>query len=116
MDIGYKYNSSKVLGFIGTKVDGSTEPSYPYLSRFTDIYSNVSVRPVVRPNLLGRYFNACNWAPPGDCAMCERGGAEAEAAGRDGDEGELGVGISRILTTNGGGFGVLVPRAASDGF
>ena len=28
-----------------------------YLSRFPDIYSNVSVLSVVRPHLLGRYFN-----------------------------------------------------------
>ena len=58
--IGYKYNSRKVLGFIATEGAGSTEPVDPYLSRFPDIYSNVSVRPVVCPHLLGRYFNACN--------------------------------------------------------
>ena len=58
--IGYKYNSRKVLGFIATEGAGSTEPGDPYLSRFPDIYSNVSVRPVVRPHLLGRYFNECN--------------------------------------------------------
>ena len=58
--IGYKYNSRKVLGFIAIEGAGSTEPGDPYLSRFPDIYYNVSVRPVVRPHLLGRYFNACN--------------------------------------------------------
>ena len=60
LDIGYKYNSNKVLGFIATEGAGSTEPGDPYLSCFPDIYSTVSVRPVVRPHLLGRYFNACN--------------------------------------------------------
>ena len=55
-----KYNYMKVLGFIATKGAGSTEPGDPYISCFHDIYSNVSVRPVVRPHLLGRYFNACN--------------------------------------------------------
>ena len=50
----------KVLGFIATEGSGSTEPGDPYLSRFPAIYSNVSVRPVVRTHLLGRYFNACN--------------------------------------------------------
>ena len=40
---------------------------------------------------------------------------EAKAAGRDGDEGELGADVSRIRTTDGGGFGVSVPRAVSDG-
>ena len=39
---------------------GSTEQGDTYLSRFSEIYSNVSVRPVVRPHLLGRYLNACN--------------------------------------------------------
>ena len=58
--IGYKYNSRKVLGFIATERAGSTEPSDPYLSSFPDIYSNVSVYPVVCPCLLDRYFNACN--------------------------------------------------------
>ena len=58
--IGYKYNSRKVLGFIATEGAGSTEPGDPYLFSFPEIYSNVSVRPVVCPHLLGRYFNACN--------------------------------------------------------
>ena len=58
--IGYKYNSRKVLGFIATEGAGSTGPGDPYLSRFPDIYSNVSVHPVVLPHLLGRYSNACN--------------------------------------------------------
>ena len=58
--IGYKYNSRKVLGFIATEGAGSTEPDDPYLSCFPDIYYNTSVRPVVRPHLLGRYCNACN--------------------------------------------------------
>ena len=34
MEIGYKYNYRKVLGFIATKGDGSTEPGDPYLSCF----------------------------------------------------------------------------------
>ena len=58
--IGYKYKSRNVLGFIDTEVFGITEPGEPYLSCFPDIYSNVSVRPVFSPHLLGRYFNACN--------------------------------------------------------
>ena len=60
LDVGYKYNYRKVLGFIYAEGDGSTELGDPYLSCFPDIYSNVSVRPVVCPNFLGRYFNACN--------------------------------------------------------
>ena len=58
--IGYKYNYRKVLGFIATEGAGSTLPGDPYLSCFSGIYSNVSVRPVIRPHLLGMYFNACN--------------------------------------------------------
>ena len=58
--IGYKYHSRKVLGFIATEGYGSTKPGDPYLSRFPDIYSNVSVCHVVCPHLIGRYFNACN--------------------------------------------------------
>ena len=60
MSIGYKYNYRKVLGFIATEGDVSAEPGDPYLSRLPDIFSNILVRPVVLPHLLGRYFNACN--------------------------------------------------------
>ena len=58
--IGYKYHSRKVLGFISTDVDGSTELVDAYLSISSDIYSNVSVPTVVCNNLLVRYFNDCN--------------------------------------------------------
>ena len=58
--IGYKYNYRKVLVFIATEGAGSTDPGDIYLSLFPDIYSNVSVRPVVRPHFLGRYLYACN--------------------------------------------------------
>ena len=37
LDIGLKYNSRKVLGFIATEGAGSTEPGNPYLSRLLDI-------------------------------------------------------------------------------
>ena len=50
----------KVLVFIATEGVGSTEPDYPYLSCYTDNYSNVSVCPVVYFLLLGVYFNTCN--------------------------------------------------------
>ena len=58
--IGYKYNSRKVLRFIATEGSRSTEPGDTYLSRFPDIYYNVSVRPVFCPHFLGSYFNVCN--------------------------------------------------------
>ena len=60
LEIGYKYNYRKVIGFNDIERYGSNEPGDPYLSCFPDIYSNVSVRPVVFPHLLGRYFNTCN--------------------------------------------------------
>ena len=60
MAIGQNQNYSKVLGFTGTERAGSTEPGDPYLSHFFDIYSDVSVFPVVCPHLLGRYLNYCN--------------------------------------------------------
>ena len=56
--IGYKYNYRKVLGFIATEGAGSTALDDPYLSRFPDIYSNVSVRPIVCTHFIGRHFNA----------------------------------------------------------
>ena len=58
--IGYEYNYRKFLGFIAAKVSGSTEPGDPYLYRFPEMYYNVSVRPIVCPHLLGRYYNARN--------------------------------------------------------
>ena len=38
LDIGYKYNYSKILGFIATEWSGSTEPGNPYLSPFPEIF------------------------------------------------------------------------------
>ena len=60
MAIGYKYISRKVLGFIATDGDGSTEPCDTYSPCFPDIYSNVSVHYIFCPRLLGRYLNACD--------------------------------------------------------
>ena len=58
--IVYTYIYRKVLQFIASEGSGSTEPGDPFLSHLPDIYSNVSVFPIVHPCLLGRYFNACN--------------------------------------------------------
>ena len=60
MSIGYRYNYSKVIGFIATEGGGSTQPGDSYLSQLPGIYSNVSVRPVFHPRFLCRSFNACN--------------------------------------------------------
>ena len=60
LDVGYRYNSRKVLGYIATEGAGSTEPGDPYLSCFPNIFSDVSIHPVVCPHLIVRYSNACN--------------------------------------------------------
>ena len=60
MNIGYKFNYRKILGFIATEGTGNTEPGDTYLPHFLAMYSNVSVRPVAHTHFLGRYFNACN--------------------------------------------------------
>ena len=43
IDIEYKQNSRKVIGFISTGGSGSTETGDNYLSCFPEIYSNFSV-------------------------------------------------------------------------
>ena len=55
------------------------------------------------------------WAPPGDLAVSEGGGAEAETAGRDGDVGKSRSGVPRLWETDGGGVGDPLPRAATHG-
>ena len=58
--IGYKYRYHTVLGFIAMKGGWSTEPGEPYLSHYPDNYSNVSICTVPPPQVIGRYFSACN--------------------------------------------------------
>ena len=60
LELGYKYNYRKVLGFIATEGSRSTKPGDSYLSCFLEMYPNVSIRPVVLPQFLGRYFNDFN--------------------------------------------------------
>ena len=60
MALRYKYNSRVFVWFISTQGGGSTEPGVPYLSRFPDNCSNVSICLAVHPLVLGNYFNACN--------------------------------------------------------
>ena len=60
IDIRYNYNYGKILWFISNEGAGSNEPGDPYLSRFPDMYFNVSIFPVVRPKFLGRHLNTCN--------------------------------------------------------
>ena len=60
MEIRYRYNSIKVLGFIAIGGSRISEPGDPYLSSFPDNYSNVSVCTIVCPRLICRHLNACN--------------------------------------------------------
>ena len=60
MDIGYKYNSRKLLGSISDEGSGSNEPDDIHLSRFPDMYSNVSVHLIFHTHFLVRCFNAFN--------------------------------------------------------
>ena len=49
ISIGYKYNARKVLSFIVTENVGSTKTGIPYLSKYPDQFTNVSIRPVALP-------------------------------------------------------------------
>ena len=60
IDIGYKYNSQKVLWLIATEGYGNTDPGYLYLYLFPDTYFHVPIWPVSCIFKIGRYFNACN--------------------------------------------------------
>ena len=55
------------------------------------------------------------WASPGDRAVCERSGEEETAAGRDGDEGEVGAGFQSIWGTNRVGVRIQIPGEDPDG-
>ena len=54
--IGYKYNVRKVLYFIVTDNAGSTKTGIPYLSKYPDQFTNVSIRPVARPLVMSKTF------------------------------------------------------------
>ena len=54
IDVGYKYNSRKVLYFIVTDNAGITKTGIPYLSKYPDQFTNVSIRPVARPLVMSK--------------------------------------------------------------
>ena len=54
--IGYKYNARKVLSFIVTDNSGSTKTGIPYLSKYPDQFTNVSICPVARPVVMSNVF------------------------------------------------------------
>ena len=49
-----------IQGFTATEGTGSTDLGDPYLSRFSDHYSNVSFHLVVRTHVFDKYFNGFN--------------------------------------------------------
>ena len=58
--IGYKYNSSKVLSIFATSAEGITTLGIPYLYKYPDQFSNVSILPVARPLLMSKLFGLIN--------------------------------------------------------
>ena len=52
--IGYKYNARKVLSFIVTDNAGSKNTGIPYLSKYPDQFTNVSIHPVARPLVMSK--------------------------------------------------------------
>ena len=44
--IGYKHNERKFISFIVTDNAGSTKTGIPYLSKYPDQFTNISIRPV----------------------------------------------------------------------
>ncbi len=59
IDVGYKYNSSKVLCFVAKKSE-STLPGEPYRARFVDDFENLLSRPVDHPEIILKYFQRTN--------------------------------------------------------
>ena len=58
--ICYKYNTHKFLSFIVTYNTGSTRAGLPYLYKYTDQFSNVTICPVARPLVMYKLFRAVN--------------------------------------------------------
>ena len=54
--IGYKYNARKVISFIVTDNAGITKTGIPYLSKYPDQFTNVSICPVARPLVMSQKF------------------------------------------------------------
>ena len=57
--IGYKYNVRKVLSFIVTDKAGSTKTGIPYLSKYPDQFTNVSISPVACPVVMSKNKFCC---------------------------------------------------------
>ena len=60
IDIGYKYNTQKVLSFIVTDDAWITKAGHIYLYKHPDKYSNVAICPVSRPLVMYKFFGYVN--------------------------------------------------------
>ena len=54
--IGYKYNALKVLSFIVTENEGIKHTGIPYLSKYPDQFTNVSICPVAHTLVMSIFF------------------------------------------------------------
>ena len=61
ISIGYKYNKQKKITFIDTDNTGSTQAGIPYLSKYPDQFSNVSIHPVAHPLVMYKFFGFVNY-------------------------------------------------------
>ena len=60
IDIRYKYNARKFLYFIVTDNSGITHEGLPYLSKYPDQFTNVSILLVDYPIVMSKFFGAVN--------------------------------------------------------
>ena len=58
--IGYKYNAQYFLSFIVVDNSGTSKAGLPYLSKYSDQFSNVAIHPVDRPLVLYKFFGCDN--------------------------------------------------------
>ena len=58
INIGYKYDTWKVIYFIVTKKSGSTQAGFTYLSKYTDKFTNVDIFPVACTLVMYKFFGA----------------------------------------------------------
>ena len=54
--IGYKYNSHRVLSFVATTGAGRNTLGIPYLLKYPDQFSNLSIFSVARPLLMSIFW------------------------------------------------------------
>ena len=55
IDIGYKYNTQKVLSFITTADTDSKKSGIPFLFKYPEPYHNVVIHPVARPLVMSKF-------------------------------------------------------------